>query len=159
MARRARRGGIYAWRARKPWALLGLPLIGRHWAYVGMTNSYRSRESQHLYGSELYGTRPASWGDLKPKCYRILPLPAFITHGRHRRKVMQAIETLMIWTLCPVYNVRQQAVWNLRRRSRRAAARERDARDQFGFSARAAHFGLRLALWLIVGVIWYVWAR
>lgn len=154
------RGGIYAWRTRKPWALIGLPLIGRHWAYIGMTNSYSAREGQHLRGSELYGTRPASWSDLRPRCYRILPLPALITHGRHRRKIMQAIETLLIWTLCPVYNERQQGVWNLRRISRRRAAQARVARDTFGFSVRLVGFGWRAVMWGIIwGVLLYAWSE
>lgn len=152
------RGGIYAWRTRKPWALLGLPLIGRHWGYVGMTNSYSARQGQHLRGSITYGTRDALWSDLSPRCYRILPLPAFILHGRHRRKVTLLIETLMIWLLCPVYNVRQQAVWNVRRRSKVRAARERAARDQIGFVLRIPWFVARMLLW---GLLWmgvlYAW--
>lgn len=146
-----RRGGLYVWRTDKPHALIGLPFIGRHFAYTGMTNSYYHREAQHLQGSVTYGTLRASWSDLRPKCYRILPLPGLITHGRHRRKIMKALETLMIYALCPVYNDKQQAPWNLRRKSRQAAARERARRDLLGFHYRMMKFILRM---IVMAGLW-----
>jgi hypothetical protein len=140
------RGGIYLWRTNKPNALLGLPLFGRHNAYVGMTNSYAARGDQHLLGSVTYGKAPASWSDLKPKCYKILPLPAIITHGKHRRKIMKAFETAAIGLLIPVYNVTQQAPWNLRKISRNAAAQQRRQRDEYGIGYKIARLALRVAV-------------
>lgn len=138
------RGGLYGWRVNKPHALIGLPLIGRRWGYVGMTNSYSARSSQHLYGSVTYGQPPASWADLRPRCYRILPLPAFITHGKYRRRIMKGLETVAIGILCPTYNVQQQAPWNLRRVSKRRALADRELRDSLGLSLRLMRSVVRL---------------
>ena len=151
------RGGLYVWRTDKPHAWLGLPIIGRHFAYGGMTNSYSAREGQHLRGSVTYGSAPASWSDLRPKCYRLLPLPRVITHGKHRRKIMKALETLMIYALCPVYNVTQQPPWNLRKVSRARAVRERARRDDLGIGYRFARWALRMLAYIAVisGVIYF----
>lgn len=140
------RGGLYMWRTDKPHSFLGLPIIGRHFAYGGMTNSYSAREGQHLRGSVTYGSAPASWSDLRPKCYRLLPLPALITHGKHRRKIMKALETLMIYALCPAYNDKQQPPWNLRKISRAKAARERARRDDLGMAYRAMRWTVRMLI-------------
>ena len=141
-----KRGGLYLWRTRKPHALIGLPLIGRHNGYVGMTGSYSAREGQHLYGSVLYGTDPASWSDLDPKCYQILRLPDFLLRGRWRRRFVKTLETVAIYLLLPVYNERQQAPWNFRKVSRKAAKRARANRGDYGMAYRAMAFGLRMSL-------------
>ena len=98
MSKRKGAGGLYVWRVDKPHALLGWPIIGRHFGYGGMTNSFYHRELQHLAGSVKYGRLPAYWSDLRPKCYRI-PLPNFILHGHYRRKITFALETLLIGVL------------------------------------------------------------
>jgi len=126
-----RKGGLYVWRVNKPHALLGWPIIGRHFGYAGMTNSFYHREKQHLEGSMTYGKVSARWSDLRPKVYRI-PLPNFILHGRYRRKVTFALETLMIAVLCPVYNVKQQPPWNFRKIPPARAYAMRAARDSYG---------------------------
>lgn len=142
-----KRGGLYVWRADKPHAVIGLPIIGRHFVYGGMTNSYYHREKQHLQGSVTYGTVSARWSDLRPKCYRILPLPSFILHGRYRRRITFALETLMIWLLCPVYNHTQQPPWNLRKISRAKAAAQRAARDELGGVAVLGRAFIRWVFW------------
>lgn len=152
-----RRGGLYVWRTDKPHAFLGLPIIGRHFAYAGMTNSYYHREQQHLGGSVKYGTTAARWSDLRPKCYRI-PLPDFILHGHYRRKITKALETVLIWTVCPVYNDTQQAPYNLRKISRTKAAAQRDLRDQYGVAYRAVKGATRWAVWAaLIALVTYVW--
>lgn len=148
-----RKGGLYAWRTDKPHAVIGLPFIGRHWSYCGMTNSYYFRGKQHLEGSTKYGAPAANWSDLRPKCYRILPLPDFILHGKYRRRVTFALETVMIWVLCPVYNDTQQAPYNLRKVSRARAARERARRDELGRAYRMAKAFLRALVQLSLAVI------
>lgn len=153
------RGGLYAARVDKPHALIGLPLIGRRWGYVGMTNSYSAREGQHRNGSVTYGRPPASWSDLRPRFYRILPLPAIITHGKYRRRIMKALETLMIWILCPAYNVAQQAPWNLRKVSKRRALAERARRDMLGFSYRLTRFVLRLLFYAVALAAFFLYWR
>lgn len=156
------RGGLYAARVDKPHALIGLPLIGRRWGYVGMSNSYRAREEQHRNGSVTYGRPPASWSDLRPRFYRILPLPAIITHGKYRRRIMKGLETVAIAILCPVYNVTQQAPWNMRRVSKKRALAERARRDMLGFSYRLVRATLRLLFWAVMValfVFWRMWIR
>lgn len=145
------RGGIYAWRTDKPHAFIGLPMIGRHWAYVGLTNSYYHRSGQHLRGSEVYGTKAASWSDLRPKCYKIFPMPSLLTHGALRRAItLEKMETLFIRLLFPVYNEKKQWKFNPRKVSRAAAARERARRDELGSLYRLVKFALR---WIVIGFI------
>lgn len=154
-------GGIYLWRTRKPHAILGLPIIGRHNGYVGMTSCYSARGGQHLNGSVTYGSVPASWSDLAPKCYKILPLPAFLTHGTWRRAlVMKRLETLVIGLLLPVYNDRQQAPWNLRKVSRASAKRARANRDDYGMTYRATAFAGRMAVNItLITLLAYGWTE
>jgi hypothetical protein len=160
-----KRGGIYIFRCDKPGAVLGLPFIGRHNAYTGMTNSYYHRERQHLYGSSVYGAAVKPWADLRPKFYRILPLPEFLTHEKIiGRRLMWLIETAFIWLTLPVYNVRQQAPWNLRRISPRRADAQRIARMRHGLTYKAARTVARglaaLLLWSVAGaIVWEVWGR
>lgn len=145
-----KRGGLYVWRVDKPHALIGLPLIGRHFGYLGMTNSYYFRAQQHLAGSTKYGAAAARWSDLRPKCYKILPLPDFILHGRYRRRITFALETIAIWLLCPVYNDKQQPPYNLRKISKRSAAAQREARDKLGRTAKTGRALLRYACWALL---------
>ena len=159
------RGGIYLIRCDKPGAVLGLPFIGRHNAYAGMTNSYYHRERQHLYGSSVYSTSAKPWSDLRPKFYRVLPLPHFLTHEKIiGRRLMWLIETCAIVLTLPVYNVRQQAPWNLRRIKPHRADAQRIARMRYGHGYRIMRTLARglvsLLLWsgLIYGA-WEVWGR
>jgi hypothetical protein len=142
MSRRKYRGGLYVWRTRKPWAIFGLPLIGRHFAYAGMTNSYSAREGQHLNGSVTYDKPAASWSDLKPKCYRIFPLPDWMTRGKWGRKLVKALETVLIALTLPIYNERQQAPWNFRKVSRKEAALARERRNEYG-----RYWNIATAIW------------
>lgn len=160
-----KRGGIYLIRCDKPGAVLGLPFIGRHNGYTGMTNSYFHRERQHLYGSSVYGVGPKSFSDLHPKFYRILPLPEFLTHEKLiGRRLMKLIETLAIWLTIPVYNVSQQAPWNLRRIKPHRADAQRIARMRHGLRYRMTRTLARgIAMLLLVSVagaiVWEVLAR
>lgn len=166
-ARRATaRGGLYLWRVRKPHAPLGLPIIGRHFGYGGMTNSYSCRELEHLTGRsprlrpDQY-KEPASWSDLEPKCYRILPLPDSWTRGELGRVVVKALETCLIGVTCPVYNEDQQPPWNVRKISRARAARMRTERDSVGKKWSASvRLGLRwLVYTAVLGIVIMMWQK
>lgn len=137
------KGGIYLFRTRKPRAPLGFPVIGRHNAYVGLTSSYYHRERQHRYGGGVYGAIQKSWADLEPKFYRILPLPNW-------RWLLHLAETLAIWVLCPVYNVKKQPPWNLRKVSPRKAESQRWARDKLGRLDAVMRLVLRWCIYLSV---------
>ena len=119
------KGGIYLIRTRKPHAPLGFPVIGRHNGYVGLTSSYYHRERQHLLGGGVYGHARKPWADLDPKFYKIIPLPNW-------RWLLHLVETLAIWVLCPVYNVKKQPPWNLRRVSPRQAENAAWSRAKLG---------------------------
>lgn len=118
------RGGVYIVRCRKPGAPWGLPIIGRHFGYVGETSSFAHRERQHkgtYLATDTFRTGPGKpWSDLKPRFYRI-PLPF--------RWVRKSAETILEWTLLPVYNVKKQPPYNFRKISPAAAVRQRKIRD------------------------------
>lgn len=124
MPRRWKRQGVYVWRTRKPHAPLGLPLVGRHFAYVGQTSSRWHRDRQHGAGDTRYGAQAASWSDLEPKVYA---LPCLFPQWRWSRELSELAWT---WLLCPVYPERKQPPYNLRRISRHRAARMRARRDE-----------------------------
>jgi hypothetical protein len=114
--------GVYVWRTRKPTAIWGLPIIGRHFGYVGETSSFGARERQHMgrpRPGDRYPTKGQPWSDLDPKCYRI-PLP-----GRWMRKTAEA---LLIWALLPVYNIKLNRINPRRIRKERSLA-QRARRD------------------------------
>ncbi len=118
-----RERGVYVWRTKKPHAPIGLPIIGRHFAYTGQSNSHRRREREHRFGSITYGSTPASWSDLDAKRYTIWILfPAW-----KRARLIQ--EWLWIKLTFPVYNV-QHNRGNPRRISKEQAAAQRAARDR-----------------------------
>lgn len=110
------RGGVYVYRCRKPGALLGWPILGRHFAYVGETTSFYHRHLQHLDGQP--------WSDLAPRVYRI-PLPGW-------KPLLHAVETLLILLLWPVYN-HSKNLWNPRRIDLKTARAMRRGRDGAGF--------------------------
>jgi hypothetical protein len=163
------RGGLYLWRVRKPHAVLGLPFIGRHFGYGGMTNSYSCRELEHLTGRSprlrpAQYKLPASWSDLEPKCYRVLPLPDSWTEGSEPtlgRQVTKALETVLIGLACPVYNDKQQPPWNVRKISRARAARMRAERDAVGrkWSAGARLVVRCLIYALVAWIVIMMWQK
>jgi hypothetical protein len=118
-------GEVYAYRTRKPGAIMGLPFLGRHWAYVGQTRNPKMRHREHLYGGGRYGRMPASWSDLKPKKYVLFRLrycPQWMLSG---------VELFFILVLWPAYNhVGNKA--NPRRISIKRARRARIRRDVAG---------------------------
>jgi hypothetical protein len=145
-------GGLYVWRVDKPHAVIGLPLIGRHFGYCGMTNSYYWREKQQLEGSVKYGTTPYSWSDLRPKRYKVLPLPAHLLNSKHRirRRFVKGLETCLIGITCPVYNDTQQPPWNIRKISKAKAAAQRAARDELGGVVVMGKAIIRWSFWLVL---------
>lgn len=130
------------WRTDKPYALFGLPIIGRHFAYVGQSNSFRRRDREHLLGSSAYEAQvlPKSWSDLRPKRYAV---PVFFPGWRWARERQ---EWLMIKLLMPVYNVQHNRI-NPRRIKPATAIRQRMMRDK-NRAARNAMAVLRAVLGL-----------
>jgi hypothetical protein len=146
--------GVYVWRTRKPHALLGLPLLGRHTAYVGMTGHRFRRDNQHRFGTAL--EPPASWSDLSPQVYA---LPCLFPGWEWARKVQ---EKLWIFALWPVYNDQ----WNHHnpRRITRSYARTMRARRQAG--GRRLNMGYALmrapftiGLYVIIWQMGEAWLR
>jgi hypothetical protein len=117
--------GCYAWRTRKPSAPIGLPFIGRHFAYVGETGSRRHRDVQHAAGGGTYNAVRKDWADLDPKVY---PLPCPFPQWKWTRKAMETLYMFLLW---PVYND-QKNKWNPRRISLNRARRQRIERDTVG---------------------------
>jgi hypothetical protein len=103
------RGGVYVWRTRKPGAAYNLPIISRHFAYVGQTSSFWHRDRQHRGWTQTIGgprdplylmgteTPGKPWMDLDPAVYHV-GLPNW-------KWLRLAIEAMLIWALFPVYNV------------------------------------------------------
>lgn len=143
---------IYAYRTDKPHAPLGLPIIGRHWAYAGRTNNASRRHQEHVEGGGRYQAVAKPWADLRPK-------RRVIFRRKERTEAMtHFLELLAIKILLPVYNVDMN--WtNPRRITPRQAKAQRFARDQFGTTARMSKLALRwalyglmcLALWVVLG--------
>jgi hypothetical protein len=142
-----RKRGLYVWRTRKPHAFLGLPVVGRHLAYVGMTSSRFHRDQQHLFGTAT--APPAPWSDLSPKPY---PLPCLFPGWLFARRVQ---EKLWIFLLFPVYNDQ----WNHHnpRRITRSYARTLRLRRQAGgrrFNAGLALIRAPFTIGLLLLVMW-----
>jgi hypothetical protein len=144
------RGGVYVIRTRKHHAIFGLPLVGRHFGYVGETNSFRHRVPQHLVGGGRYRVKPKCWADLDPVAYTI-PLPDWYW-------LRSAVETLLIAVLCPVYNGQKQRAYNLRRALPSTARDQRYARDVWGRWAGSATLALRCSAYsiLVSATLWGV---
>jgi hypothetical protein len=148
------------WRTRKPHAFLGMPLIGRHTAYVGETGSRYFRDRQHVYGDARYAAPDKPWSDLQPKVY---PLPCLFPHVAWARK---AQEKIWIKLLMPVYNTEWNG-GNPRRIKPMKAQQQRWARD----AIRKSTGGLiklnvmpalaRLALMLVIfsGLVYTGWEK
>jgi hypothetical protein len=143
--------GVYIFRTRKPHAPVGLPIIGRHVGYVGQTNSFDHRIRQHLYGGGQFMAKPKPWADLTPRPYYI--------HLPNWKPLRILVELLLIWTLCPVYNVQRQPIYNIRRIRPKAAVRHRAMRDRMP-AAWVAHLLIRWAvLAAVAGLVYLAWLR
>jgi hypothetical protein len=136
------KGGVYVWRTRKPAAAYNIPIVSRHFGYVGQTSSFWHRDQQHL-GQGVYAGKP--WADLDPVVYHFA-LPDW-------KWLRLALEALLIWSLFPVYNVLLNK-HNPRRIKPTAAYRQRAVRDRGRrpLNIRPVH----LYLWLLAlaGVAW-----
>jgi hypothetical protein len=147
------------------WSLTALLLLlfsGRHNAYAGMTNSFYHRKNQHLLGDVVYGTAAKPWSDLEPRFYKLLALPRWVTHKGaifRGRWTLETLETAAIWLLIPVYNVKKQAPYNLRRISLRKAQAQRWSRQQSGMKVNIGRAAARWTLALIVfaGAVYTGW--
>lgn len=134
---------IYAYRTRKPGAVWGLPLVGRHWAYVGRTNDLARRHQEHILGGGMYDAVAKPWADLEPRLYVIRP------KKRRREWTTNFLEWFFIWLLLPVYNVSMNA-GNPRRIRRAEQLRQRAARDRS--EALGVVVGLRRRVPVYAGV-------
>lgn len=133
------KGGVYVYRTRKPGARYNLPILSRHFGYVGQTSSFWHRHRQH---SE---TKP--WADLDPRCYRI---------GLPRWKWLRlTVEALLIWTLLPVYNVQRNRA-NPRRITPVEARRHRYLRNngRHPLNIQPIHGGMAAGLLFLA--VWFV---
>jgi hypothetical protein len=140
------RSGVYVWRTRKPGAILGWPILGRHTAYVGQSSSFAHRRRQHLGKPapwDAYATTGQPWADLSPRCYEI-PLPPW-------KWLRLLVEWALIKVLFPVYNVKHNKA-NPRRISQPRAIQMRMQRERAG----SGSFGLGVRM---VGALrWYHFA-
>lgn len=143
-------GEVYAYRTRKPGALLGLPLLGRHWAYGGQTRNPKARHGEHIRGGGRYGRAAQPWADLSPKRYVLFRL------AHCPQWVLDLVEVLVIRTLFPVYNV-QHNRGNLRRVKPAMARLQRAQRDRMGwsFTFTPAHFLMVLGAAAMVVMVVY----
>lgn len=121
-------GGVYVFRTRKPGAILGLPFLGRHFAYVGETTSFHHRIMQHVAGGGRFNAEQKHWADLDPKVALRIPLPPW-------KWLLRTVETLVILLVWPVYNHRKN-LWNPRRVSLSMAAMQRRTRDRHDVAFR-----------------------
>lgn len=125
-----RRGGVYLWRVDHH-----INRARRVNGYVGETVSFHFRSRQHM-GTSHYavegGKRVATavkvpsqpWSDLRPKMYKIIPLPWWLCW----KWVLRPLETLAILVLWPRYNDAKNR-WNPRRITTEAARVARMERD------------------------------
>ena len=127
-----RRGGVYLWR------------VDHHTnharrvnGYVGETVSYYFRSRQHLGHGSRYDPVTGNvskvgevkvpsqpWSDLRPKMYKIIPLPWWLCW----KWVLRPLETLVILCTWPMYNDAKNR-WNPRRVDRKQARLYRVQRD------------------------------
>ncbi len=146
-------GGCYVWRTNKPGAIKGWWFVGRHFAYVGETVDHVQRSREHVQGGGRYRSRAKDWSDLRPTCYRIY-LPSW-------KGLLRSIESILIYTLCPVYNIAKQPFYNFRRIPRWQARMQRNARNmESRWRIVLTSIGLRHApgaLSLAATVTWMYW--
>lgn len=131
------RGGVYAYRCRKPGARFSIPFLSTHWGYVGQTSSFYHRAIQH---------EAKSWADLVTNVYR-LRLPNW-------KWLRLVVEMLFIVLLAPVYNYMGNG-WNPRRIPLATAAWHRNVRNRGRrpMNVRPAHLLLMVAVPVIVAVV------
>lgn len=125
------KAGVYIYRTRKPGALFGWPVVGRHVAYVGQTKSFGHRHRQHTGTPrpwDPYARTGQPWSDLNPVCYRI-PLPPW-------RWLLLLVEWMLIKTLLPVYNIKHNKT-NPRKITAYRALQMRATRDKARMFGRA----------------------
>lgn len=142
-----RYGEIYLYRVRKPGAILGLPVLGRHNGYIGQTRNPRARHGEHMNGGGRYGGPAAPWSDLAPRRYVLFRM----THCP--QWLLNLAERVAIWALFPVYNDKMNR-HNPRRISRPRARRQRLARDVTGWSLslNPGHLLLAVTVLILIGV-------
>ncbi len=156
MAKGWRECGLYVHRTRKPHAFLGLPIIGRHFAYVGQTSSRYHRDRQHRYGGGRWNAVAKPYTDLDLKIY---PWPCVFPRWEWARKTQ---EKFWILVLLPVYNDEWNKA-NPRRIPIGKAEAQRWARDaargRYGIGVNLGRAAARWALMLTVlaGAGWSAW--
>lgn len=142
-----RKSGIYLERTRKPHALIGLPVIGRHNGYVGQSTSYFHRHGQHVRGGGTYNSIAKPWSDLEPKQWRILPLPRWMFDTLPW--FVDFCERMCILLLLPVYNDSMNH-GNPRRIPLHKQRQQRASRDKMGIGAPALRLLIRWAIYIPV---------
>lgn len=115
-------GEVYAYRTRKPGALLRIPFVSFHWAYVGQTRNPAMRHTEHTQGGGRYGKVSASWSDLEPRRFVLWSMK------RCPQWLLNGAEFFFVKALQPVYNEKMNRP-NLRRISRKRAAAARRRRE------------------------------
>lgn len=119
---------IYGYRTRKPHAVVGLPFVGRHWAYVGRTARPDLRHREHMLGGGKWRVTPKPWADLEPRRY-------VICRKKRRLEITtHFLEWFWIKVLLPAYNIQMNRT-NPRRIKPWTASRQRALRDQYGTTA------------------------
>lgn len=142
------KGGVYAYRCRKPGARLRIPVLSWHWAYVGETTSFYHRDQQHRYGLGQFGGTAKPWADLEPYVAVRIPLPGW-------KWLLRSVETLLIVLLWPAYNVKKNR-WNPRRITPWRAGWQRRLRDTGSTRVLAVRWYHVAA---ILGLATYVWMK
>jgi hypothetical protein len=141
------RGGVYVYRGRKPGARFNIPIISRHFIYVGETTSFGHRHVEHVQGGGKYGAVAKPWADLDPRVVMRIPLPPW-------KWLLRSVETVLIGLTWPVYNHRKNQ-WNPRRIPLSVAHRQRLARDRgrHPFNVRPVHLFVFFVLLIAAAVV------
>lgn len=139
---RRRRGGVYLWRVDHH-----INRARRVTGYVGETTSYYFREQDQLGHGRAGGE--ASWSDLNPKRYKVIPLPWWLCW----KWVLLPLETLVILATWPVYNDSKNR-WNPRRIRRDVAKAQRANRDQGGLPSRVQVWMAHSFRTALVSAVW-----
>lgn len=143
-------GQVYVWRTRKPGAILGLPIIGRHFGYGGQTRNPKMRDVEHLEGGGRYGHTCAPWSDLAPKKYVVFKM-------KHCPQwLLNTVEFLVIKLLFPVYN-HAHNLTNPRRIPIPTARAQRVARDARGWCFNVRGTLGPVAVLLLAAAV-YLWS-
>lgn len=140
------RGGVYVYRGRKPGARFNLPIISRHFIYVGESSSFHHRHIEHVHGGGKYNAVAKDWSDLDPRVVLRIGLPNWVWLRR-------SVETVLILCTWPVYNHKKN-LWNPRRIPLSVAHRQRLARDagRHPVNLRPIHVFVFSVLLIVVAV-------